>query len=265
MFEKAKRMEGLSEKHIERLEMAQQSMRYASLEIAKSPDAGKDWYFYSTDNPYDQMLTDFVNLAVSNGPKLLHEIKLSPKEYEQITREYWKNGKVSHLGTNAQLKYIQLPNKAYLDGAIIDTNQFNRAQPLLNGIKGTTDYQYNWQGWQGRNAELIIDLGNVDSISTIRMNFLENNSAWIVGPKALNVHIAKNLEDLKGPNVVEGTVENPDVGKQMPSGTYPLQLTLPRKTAGRFLSIQVVNPGALPKWRGVDGDGWLFIDEIEIH
>jgi len=51
----------------------------------------------------------------------------------------------------------------------------------------------------------------------------------------------------------------------MPTGTYPLQLTLSHKTAGRFLHIQVVNPGTLPKWRGVDGDGWLFIDEIEIH
>lgn len=265
MLKKAKQKKGLTVKQLERLEMAEQSFRYAYLEISKSPKAGKDWIFYGDQNEADQMLTTFVHLAVSNGPKLLHEIKLSPKEYEQITREYWKNGKVSHLGTNAQLKYIQLPNKAYLDGAIIDTNQFNRAQPLLNGIKGTTDYQYNWQGWQGRNAELIIDLGKVDSISSIRLNFLENNSAWIVGPKALNVRIAQNLEDLKGPSVAEGTVENPDTGKQMPSGTYPLQLTLPRKTAGRFLSIQVVNPGALPKWRGVDGDGWLFIDEIEIH
>ena len=271
MFEKAKSLEGLSAKHIERLEMAQQSMRYASLEIAKSQDAGKDWYFYSTDNPYDQMLTDFVRLALKNGPNLLHEIKLSPKEYEQITRDYWKNGKVKHLASNGSLKYLTLPNKSYRDGAKkadgspIDSLTFCSAQPLINGIKGTTDYQYNWQGWQGRNAELIIDLGKVDSISSIRLNFLENNSAWIVGPKALNVRIVQKLEDLEGPNAFQATVENPDAGKQMPSGTYPLPLTLPHKSAGRYLYIQVVNPGALPKWRGVDGDGWLFIDEIEIH
>jgi hypothetical protein len=271
MFEKAKSLEGLSATHIERLEMAQQSMRYASLEIAKSPDAGKDWYFYSTDNPYDQMLTDFVRLALKNGPNLLHEIKLSPKEYEQITRDYWKNGKVKHLASNGSLKYLTLPNKSYRDGAKkadgspIDSLTFCSAQPLINGIKGTTDYQYNWQGWQGRNAELIIDLGKVDSISSIRLNFLENNSAWIVGPKALNVRIVQKLEDLEGPNAFQATVENPDAEKQMPSGTYPLPLTLPHKTAGRYLYIQVINPGALPKWRGVDGDGWLFIDEIEIH
>jgi hypothetical protein len=142
---------------------------------------------------------------------------------------------------------------------------FLSAQPLINGIKGTTDYQYNWQGWQGRNAELIIDLGKVDSISSIRLNFLENNSAWIVGPKSLTISISTNLEVLDGPNAFHSTIENPDFGKQMPTGTYPLQLTLPQKTIGRYLFIQVVNPGALPKWRGVDGDGWLFIDEIEIH
>jgi hypothetical protein len=270
-FDQAKNTEGLTAKQLERLEMAHQSMRYASLEISKSPDAGKDWYFYSTDNPYDQMLTDFIRLAHKNGPKLLHEIKLSPKEYEQITRDYWKNGKVKHLASNGALKYINIPNSSYqdgakkIDGSSIDSLTFLNAQPLINSIKGTTDYQYNWQGWQGRNAELIIDLGKIDSISNIRLNFLENNSAWIVGPKSLNVRIAHNLQELEGQTAIQGTMENPDAGKQMPAGTYPLQLTLPRKTAGRYLYIQVVNPGALPKWRGVDGDGWLFIDEIEIH
>jgi hypothetical protein len=271
MFQKAKNLEGLTEKQLERVEMAQQSMRYASLEISKSPDAGKDWYFYSKDNPYDQMLTDFIKLAQKNGPKLLHEIKWSPKEYEQITRDYWKNGKVTHLASNGTLKYLSMPDKSYQDGAkktdgtSIDTLTFFSAQPLINGIKGTTDYQYNWQGWQGRNAELIIDLGKVDSISNIRLNFLENNSAWIVGPESLNVRIAKNLAELEASNTFQGTMENPDAGKQLPTGTYPLQLTLPRKTAGRFIYIEVINPGALPKWRGVDGNGWLFIDEIEIH
>jgi hypothetical protein len=271
MFQKAKNLEGLTEKQLERLEMAQQSMRYASLEISKSPDAGKDWYFYSRDNPYDQMMTDFIRLALKNGPKLLHEIKLSPKEYEQITRDYWKNGKVKHLASNGYLKYVNIPDKSYQDGAkktdgtSIDSLTFLSAQPLTNGIKGTTDYQYNWQGWQGRNAELIIDLGKEDSISNIRLNFLENNSAWIVGPKSLNVRIATNLAELDASTSFQGSIENPDAGKQLPAGTYPLQLTLPSKTAGRFVYIQVINPGALPKWRGVDGNGWLFIDEIEIH
>ena len=31
------------------------------------------------------------------------------------------------------------------------------------------------------------------------------------------------------------------------------------------LKIEIGNPGALPKWRGVAGDGWLFIDEIEVY
>ena len=271
MFEKAKNTEGLTPKQLQRLEMAHQSIRYASIEISKSPAAGSDWYFYTLDNPYQDMLKDFSTIAQKNGPKLLHEIKLSPKEYEQITRDYWKNGKVKHLASNGTLKYINIPNSSYqdgakkIDGSSIDSLTFLNAQPLINSIKGTTDYQYNWQGWQGRNAELIIDLGKIDSISNIRLNFLENNSAWIVGPKSLNVRIAHNLQELEGQTAIQGTMENPDAGKQMPAGTYPLQLTLPRKTAGRYLYIQVVNPGALPKWRGVDGDGWLFIDEIEIH
>jgi hypothetical protein len=272
MFEKAKNTKGLTAKQIERIEMAQQSMRYASLEISKSPDAGADWYFYSTDNPYDQMMSDFIRLALKNGPKLLHEIKLSPKEYEQITRDYWKNGKVKHLGSNAAMKYLTVPNKSYQDGAkkpdgsMVDSIDFYRNQPLLNDIKGTTDYQYNWQGWQGRNATFIIDLGKTDSISTVQLNFLENSSAWIVGPKSFQVRIGQTeTEVLSEQASLKGILINPNAGNQMIPGIYTLKLSLDQKIAGRYLLVEVNNIGPLPKWRGVDGDAWLFIDEIEIH
>jgi hypothetical protein len=33
----------------------------------------------------------------------------------------------------------------------------------------------------------------------------------------------------------------------------------------QILQITIGNPGPLPKWRGVAGDGWLFIDEIEVY
>jgi hypothetical protein len=272
MFEKAKNTEGLTTKQIERIEMAQQSMRYASLEISKSPDAGADWCFYSTENPYDQMITDFIRLALKNGPKLLHEIKLSPKEYEQITRDYWKNGKVKHLGSNAAMKYLTVPNKSYQDGAkkpygsMVDSIDFYRNQPLLNDIKGTTDYQYNWQGWQGRNATFIIDLGKTDSISTVQLNFLENSSAWIVGPKSFQVRIGHTETEVISEQASQtGILINPNAGNQMIPGIYTLKLSLDQKIAGRYLLVEVNNFGTLPKWRGVDGNAWLFIDEIEIH
>ena len=272
MFEKAKSIPGLTEKQIERLEMAQQSMRYASLEISKSPEAGTDWCFYSNNNPYDQMLTDFIGLAQKKGPELLHEIKLSPKEYEQITRDYWKNGKVKHLGSNAGLKYLTLPNKSYQDGAkktdgsSIDTLSYLSHQPLLNDIKGTSDYQYNWQGWQGRNACFIIDLGKVDSISSIQLNFLENSSAWIVGPQSFRVRIGQTESEVLSDQARQQAMQiNPNAGKQISSGIYPLKISLDQKMAGRYLFVEVNNLGPLPKWRGVGGNAWLFIDEIEIH
>ena len=198
MFEKAKNTEGLTPKQLQRLEMAHQSIRYASIEISKSPAAGSDWYFYTLDNPYQDMLKDFSTIAQKNGPNLLHEIKLSPKEFEQITLDYWKNGKVKHLGSNAELKYLTTPNKSYQDGAKkpdggeIDTLEYYRNQPLLNDIKGTSDYQYNWQGWQGRNATFLIDLGKTDTLSSIQLNFLENNSAWIVGPSSFHLRIGNS-------------------------------------------------------------------------
>ncbi|MFM1915495.1 MAG: hypothetical protein RLZZ531_1164 [Bacteroidota bacterium] len=272
MFEKAKNTEGLTPKQLERLEMAHQSIRYASIEISKSPAAGSDWYFYTLDNPYQDMLKDFSAIAQKNGPKLLHETRLTPKEYEQITLDYWKNGKVKHLGSDATLKYLSVPNKSYRDGALkmdgtaIDSLGFYSKQPLLNGIKGTNDYQYNWQGWQGRNATFLIDLGKTDTLSSIQLNFLENNSAWIVGPSSFHLRIGNSEEEvLSSTCAQQGKLINPTAGQQVAPGIYPLKLSFGTKLYGRYLYLDVSNPGPLPKWRGVDGNGWLFIDEIEIH
>ena len=33
----------------------------------------------------------------------------------------------------------------------------------------------------------------------------------------------------------------------------------------KILKLNIGNPGILPKWRGVAGNGWLFIDEIEVY
>ena len=55
------------------------------------------------------------------------------------------------------------------------------------------------------------------------------------------------------------------VNQVQPNGSYPLTLTHFPNSSIQTLEITIGNPGQLPKWRGVDGLGWLFIDEIEVY
>jgi hypothetical protein len=60
------------------------------------------------------------------------------------------------------------------------------------------------------------------------------------------------------------TATNEQVGKQLPLGIGVLEVRLEKPILARYLTVTVYNPGPLPKWRGVNGDGWLFVDEIEV-
>jgi len=68
MYEKACKLPGMTIAQIERVEMCAQSIRYALLEIGKSPIAGPDWYFNNNQAYYQELLKDFMVLILKNGP-----------------------------------------------------------------------------------------------------------------------------------------------------------------------------------------------------
>lgn len=170
-------------------------------------------------------------------------------------------------------------------------------QPLVDGIRASEEYQRNWQGWWGRNMQVVIDLGKLDTIRSVSIHYLENNQAWIVGPSKMTVifdqsntytEVDNQAESLQSaaPQTIESfksskskselkiptdyrfsyslTATNEQAGRQMPLGIGELVVKPDKPIVARYLHVTVYNPGPLPKWRGVNGDGWLFVDEVEV-
>ncbi|MEY4804713.1 MAG: hypothetical protein RL331_1232 [Bacteroidota bacterium] len=261
MYEKAKNLDGMTSAQIARIEMAEQSTRYALIEVGKSPLAGPDWYFNNNQLFYNQLLTDFTKIALKNGPKLLHEIKLSPIEYKEITLKFWNEAQVQHLAKKQQIRYLTLPSKNYSDGlSSTDTTTWVQSSSLNDGLRSTLEYQRGWQGWQGQDAQIAIQLAKPYIIDSVRIHYLANNQSWIMGPSYLKVsgqYISNQVFNVQ--------TENPFVNLPQDIGAYPLTITEFSNTPIQNLKLTIGNPGPLPKWRGVAGDGWLFIDEIEIY
>ena len=61
------------------------------------------------------------------------------------------------------------------------------------------------------------------------------------------------------------TTYHPEVNEPQSNGAYPLVVQNFPKLPIQNMLITIGNPGPLPKWRGVAGEGWLFIDEIEVY
>jgi hypothetical protein len=261
MYEKAKNLEGMSSAQITRIEMAEQSIRYALIEVGKSPLAGPDWYFNDNQAFYLKLLKDFVWCAQANGPKLLHETRLSPNEFYEKTLQFWKEAKVQHLAKGQQLKYHNLPAASYKDGLQLnDTTSWTQTSSLNDGLRSTLEYQRAWQGWQGQDAQLSIQLAKPYVIDSVRIHYLANNQSWIMGPSELKV-IGQTVNGIS----FASFQENPFVNTQQNNGSYPIVVANFPTEPTQTLQIIVGNPGELPKWRGVAGKGWLFIDEIEVY
>jgi len=261
MYEKAKSLPGMEATYIQRIEMAEQSIRYTLLEVSKSPSAGNDWYFSGNSAYYQQMLKDFTRIALNYGPKLLHEVRLSPSDYEKSTQQFWQEAKVNHLAKNQQIKYHTLPAKAYNDGLQIqDTLAYTFTSSLNDGLRATQEYQRSWQGWQGQDAKFQIVLKKPYVIDSVRIHYLANNQSWIMGPSYL-----KAFGQTTDQQIFADSTLNTNVNQAQTNGSYPLTLTHFPNSSIQTLEITIGNPGQLPKWRGVDGLGWLFIDEIEVY
>ncbi len=157
----------------------------------------------------------------------------------------------------------------------IRSNVWYWGQPLVDGVQAGEEYQRNWQGWWGRNMEVIVDLGMVDTVRSVEIRYLENNQAWIVGPSKMTVTLFANAGDgndynlseelkLNAPKSVQLSTTNPKVGLSLPVGIGTLSVDSPKPMVARYIRVLVENPGPLPKWRGVNGNGWLFVDEIKV-
>jgi len=261
MYEKAKNLEGMSSAQIARIEMAEQSIRYALIEVGKSPLAGPDWYFNNNEEFYQKMLKDFVQIATDNGPKLLHETRLSPADYYDNTLKFWNEAKVVHLAKGQKIKYHTLPAASYKDGMnLSDTTSWTQTSSITDGLRSTLEYQRGWQGWQGQDAQLSIQLAKPYLIDSVRIHYLANNQSWIMGPSELHV----KGQTINGISFASFQ-ENPFVNTQQNNGAYPLVVRSFPLEPIQTLQILIGNPGPLPKWRGVAGNGWLFIDEIEVY
>ncbi len=240
-----------------RINMAMQPLRYAWLEVAKSVPFTDDWLFsaqfpHKLNTANQDILNDLTTIASLYGPILFHEIKLSPEEYKIMMTDYFNNGIVQHKALGKTITFAELPDPKYHAKSDL---------ALVDGVKGTASYQMLWQGWWGKNCELVIDLGKEQLIEKVIVGYLEENQSWIMGPKSVEVFISVDGIDYNK----AGETLNPKAGLQQEAHTSTLVTNLNPSGSARYLRLVVHNLGKLPSWRGIDADSWLFLDEVEIY
>ncbi|MDE7356037.1 MAG: family 20 glycosylhydrolase [Rikenellaceae bacterium] len=129
---------------------------------------------------------------------------------------------------------------------------------LNDGITGTTDLNDGFnQGFANKDLDIVFDLGQKTSFTTVTGSFTQSIGAWVYLPEALSVYTSDDGKNFR----FAAKADNPfDRDNQV----IRKQITVTGDFNARYVKVIATNP-ITPK--GLPGEGyknWIFADEIFI-
>jgi hexosaminidase len=134
---------------------------------------------------------------------------------------------------------------------------------LVDSQTGSLDFRDgNWQGFWGTDAELLLDLGELDishQINEIAVNFYQYNNSWIFFPTKVEFSISRDGKKYeKVPTIANENISPKERGKHIETFRTKFETDLIR-----YIKIKATNIGKVPDWHEAAGsDAWIFMDEI---
>ncbi len=133
---------------------------------------------------------------------------------------------------------------------------------LLDGIRGSEVFSDGaWQGFQGQDLEVVIDLEKPTEINKIYIGFLQQSYSWIVMPERVQFWAS---EDGGAYSLVQEVVNTVDPKQE---GTVVRDVVAEFGSfKTRFVKVIAKTPGKLPAWHHAAGnDAFIFADEIVVE
>jgi len=117
----------------------------------------------------------------------------------------------------------------------------------------------NWQGFEQKDFDVIIDLGSLSELTYISLNFFQHIAATsVMLPTEVIVEISKDGKNYK--TVLNETLETT---KKRDPIIKKIEVEFKKEQVG-FIKISAKNRGELPEWHIRKGAAWVFVDEISV-
>jgi predicted alpha-1,2-mannosidase len=131
---------------------------------------------------------------------------------------------------------------------------------LIDGLRGGSDYRTGeWQGFEGRDLLVSIDLGTVKDLERAGLSVLQDQRSWIWYPLDVTIAWSMNGEEWSSTRVVN------TVDRQAEGGMKQELWSEPIGKRARYVKVIARNAGPCPDWHpGKGGTSWIFADEVLI-
>lgn len=130
---------------------------------------------------------------------------------------------------------------------------------LIDGIKGSENFNSDaWQGYEGDDLDVVIDLGEITNISEVNSSYLQKIGSWIFYPAKIEYFVSIDGKNFLKIFEYEMNEDNKE------DGIKNIDAKL-NKIKARFIRVYAKNIGTCPPWHvGAGKKAWLFVDEITI-
>jgi hypothetical protein len=183
----------------------------------------------------------------------LNERNNPPAEYCVLYRKRFLPQNEKSLAAGAKVEWISKPEAKY---------QKIADKALTDELYGGTTYVESWVGWEGRDAEFILDLGEEKSFSRIETDFLHQLGAWVLLPRSVTYSVSSDKENFTPFGDTFEFTEDRDMQVKFVSGKVELNSSV----KARYIKVKVKTIGLCPSWHyGVGYPAWYFMDEVSVY
>lgn len=169
-----------------------------------------------------------------------------------------KSGKIR--GKAEQKFQISKSSGASLNMIYQPSPHYNYGSPytLVDGISGRVPWNgKEWLGFSNTPMEAIVDLGKIQTISSVSIHTLKAEASWIYLPSSVVIEISKDGKEY----TMFGKLNSDEIDKI--GRIIKIQKGLQQT---RFVKIHVERKGIISSGKPGEGNNaWLFISEIEVQ
>lgn len=140
--------------------------------------------------------------------------------------------------------------------------QGNGPCTLTDGLRGSSNHRDGlWQGFQGDDLDVVIDLGAEIPVNSVQINFLQASRSWIFLPVMVEYSLSSDGKKYHSFNEVTHNVSQ----KEKEAVIQPFNFQFLAGTKARYLHVKAKNVKVCPAWHeGAGQPCWMFVDEIVV-
>ena len=258
LFDEAERLVADSIEILERVRIARLPLMYAKMEQVKKNWTGENGLFEKVNGKWEvktnirNMVDEFTDLCKREGVTQVKEWSTTPEEYRSAMYRIFSQGMNEHLAYGKKVTMIS-PDTS-------DVSE-EKLKMLVDGKRGSHDYDNNWINFAGKDLEVVIDLGEVKKVRKIGSGYYQLGFWLRLLPTNVEYYTSRDGKKFDLIANIKNTLPIDQYGGYLREFNTEFA-----PTDARYIKVWAHSMGNTPAWHpGAGRPAHMLVDEIVVE